>query len=246
MTVAYRREGDVALIVYQRVERRNAWDLATYRAAADAVRRANDDAAVGTIVIAADGPSFCAGADLRASPEPRDSETGRRPDMATEAMAAGTGWVQLLAGSKPVIAAVQGVAIGLGITHVLAADIRIAAAGARFAFPFLERGTMPEFGATALLARLVGHGRARDLCLSASTIEATEALRIGLVTRVVPEEMLRDAAMALAARIAGFDREATRHAKTLLVANEAEPDIEAVLARERAAFVTMRRARFRH
>lgn len=235
--IGFRTQDGVAVITYDRQHRRNAWDLHFYRALVGAVERANDDPAVGAIVLTALGPVFCAGVDLKAPPEPRDPVTGIRPNMATESMAEGASWLHLVARSKPIIAAVQGPAIGAGVTQLLPLDIRIASEEASFAFRFLELGTMPELGATALLPQLVGHGRATDLILSARTIDAHEAERIGLVSRVVPAHALLDTAIALAGRIAGFQRDAVRIAKAMIEDNRLISDPDILLRRERDGFV---------
>lgn len=232
-----RAEDGVAIIAYDRQHRRNAWDLSLYRALVQAVERANEDPALGAIVLCAMGPVFCAGVDLKAPPEPRDPVTGVRPNMATESMAEGQSWLHLVARSKPIVAAIQGPAIGAGVTQLLPLDIRIASEEASFAFRFLELGTMPELGATALLPQLVGHGRASDLMLSARTIDAHEAERIGLVNRVVPADALMETATALARRIAGFRRDAVRITKAMIEDNRLVADPDVLLARERSGFV---------
>lgn len=235
--VLYACEGGVATITYDRQHRRNAWDLGMYRAIVSLIERANADDAVGAIVLTARGPIFCAGTDLKAPPEPRDPVTGIRPNMATASMADDASWLHLVARSKPIVAAVQGPAIGAGVTQLLPLDIRIASEDATFAFRFLELGTMPELGATALLPQIVGHGRAMDLILSAATIDAGEAERIGLVTRVVPAAELEEYAVALARRIAGFDADAVRITKAMVEDNRMVADANTLLGRERAGFV---------
>ncbi|MDB5711948.1 MAG: enoyl-CoA hydratase [Sphingomonas bacterium] len=237
------RTDGVAIISYDRPHRRNAWDVGMYRALRAAIERANADNAIGAIVIAATGPVFCAGVDLKAAPEPRDPVTGKRPNMATLAMADGDSWLHLLARSKPVVAAIQGAAIGAGVTQMLAMDLRIGAESSSFSFPFVRLGTMPELGATALLPQLIGYGRALDLCLNAATIDAREAERIGLISRVVPDAMLRDTAIAAAQAIAGFDRDAVRITKAMFEHNRGETDPDRLLARERDGFVEQIRLR---
>jgi len=239
----YEERGNVALITYDRQERRNAWSVAMYREVVAAVERANAAETVGAIVITNAGPVFCAGTDVKAPPEPRDPVTGRVVNVATLSMAQDTSWLHLMARSKPVIAAVAGAAVGLGVTHILAADIRVGARSSSYSFPFLSLGLMPELGATALLPRLVGYGRAVDLCLTAAKIDADEALRIGLITRVFDDATLLDQTVALAARVAGHPRLQSRLTKELFQANTTEGEANPVLQRETDAFVTMLRAR---
>src|SRR5271154_826910 len=179
----YRTEGRVAVITYDRPARRNAMSLGLYRETVAAVEAANADEAVGAIVITNEGPVFCAGVDSKDPPAPKDPVTGVRPSVAVVGMAEDTSWIHLLRRSKPSIAAVNGAAIGLGVTHILAADIRFGSASSSYSFPFLALGTMPEFGCSALLPRLVGFGRAMDILLTSQKLDAAEAKAIGLITR---------------------------------------------------------------
>ncbi|MDO7842192.1 enoyl-CoA hydratase/isomerase family protein [Sphingomonas immobilis] len=241
--IVYAVEGPVAVVTYDRPHRRNAWDAGMYRAIHAAIERANADAAIGAILIAATGPVFCAGVDLKAPPEPRDPATGKRPNMATLSMAEGDNWLTLIARSKPVVAAIQGPAIGAGVTQILPFDLRIGGASSTYSFPFVKLGTMPELGATALLPQLIGYGRALDLCLNAATIDAHEAARIGLIARVVADADLHAEALATATRIAGFDRDAVRITKAMFEGNRGETDADRLLARERDGFIERIRLR---
>ena len=236
--VLYEERGAVALITYNRPETRNAWNAQMIREAMAAVERGNSSDAVGAIVITASGPVFCSGVDFKSPPEPKDPETGIRPRVSTIGMARDTSWLHLLAGSKPSIAAINGRAIGLGVTHTLAADIRIGAASSSYSFAFLERGTMPEFGCTALLPRIVGYGRAVDICLSAQTLTAPEARETGLITRIAPDDELLEQALALGERLASFPALAMGLTRRMLQANATESDLNVLLGTERKAFVS--------
>jgi enoyl-CoA hydratase/carnithine racemase len=239
----YEERGNVAVITYDRQERRNAWSVPMYRETVAAVGRANSADAIGAIVITNAGPVFCAGRDVKAPPEPRDPVTGRVVNIATLSMAQDQSWLHLMSRSKPVVAAVQGAAVGLGVTQILAADIRVGSRSSTYAFPFVSLGLMPELGATALLPRLVGYGRAVDLCLTAAKIDAAEAERIGLITRIFPDESFVDDVVGLASQIAGFPQLQLRLTKELFDANATVADKNAFLQREVDAFVTMFRAR---
>ena len=240
-TILYEERGPVSLITYNRPDRRNAWSVPAYREAVGAIEEANANEKVGAIVITGAGPVFCAGADFKAPPEPPD-ESGRSPTIASLGMAQDTSWLHLLQRSKPSIFAVGGRAVGVGATQTLAGDIRMAGESASFSFPFLKLGTMPEYGATALLTRLVGFGRALDLCLTAAEVDAEEALRIGLVTRVVPDGELVDEAVKLATEIAEFRQLPVRLTKEMIYGNVEEGDTNALLKRESMAFISMFRA----
>lgn len=240
-TILYEQRGPVALITNNRPERRNAWSVKTYRETVDAITRANADPAIGAIVLTGAEKIFSAGADFKAPPEPPDDK-GRVPTVATLSMAQDTSWLHLLARSKPNIVAVNGHAIGLGATLTLAADIRVAAESALFSFPFLSLGTMPELGCTALLPRLVGFGRALDICLRSDKLDAAEALRVGLVTRVVPDDKLLDEALSLGAKLAGYPALQVKLTKEMFYSNVEEGDINALLKRESLAFIAMMKA----
>src|SRR5690606_3585152 len=127
-------------------------------------------------------------------------------------------WIKLMAQSKPVIVAINGAAVGIGATHVLAADIRIASHSASFAFPFLKRGTLPECGSTALLPRLIGLGRASDLILRGQPVPAEDAMHWGLVTQLHSPAGLLPAALDLASQIAALPAHLVRLAKATLLA----------------------------
>ena len=240
--VLYEQQGAVAVITYNRSETRNAWNAQMTREVMAAVERANGADAVGAIVITATGSIFCSGADFKAPPEPKDPETGIRPGAATIGMAHDTSWLHLLARSKPSVVAVNGRAIGLGVTHTLAADIRIGAESSSYSFAFLERGTMPEFGCTALLPRFVGYGRAVDICLTAQMLTAFEARDVGLITRIAADEDLLDEAVAIAERLASFPALAMGLTRQMLQANATENDLNTMLKTERDAFVSFIKA----
>lgn len=238
-TVRYERVGRVAVITHDRPERRNAWSVHSVRAIVSAIQRANADPEAGAIVLTGAGDIYCAGADLKAEPE-YDPGTGRRLTPATFTMGSGEhNWIRLLADSKPVIVAVNGPATGIGATHTLAADIRVAATSASFSFPFLELGAMPECGSTALLPRLVGAGRALDIVLRSATVTAMEALHIGLVTGIYANDTLLERAVALADGIAGLPPLQVKLTRRMFSANAAAQDADTIMKNENDAFVEL-------
>jgi 2-(1,2-epoxy-1,2-dihydrophenyl)acetyl-CoA isomerase len=111
-----------------------------------------------------------------------------------------------------------------------------------FSFPFLALQTMPEFGATALLPRLVGFGRAMDILLTAARLDAEEAFRIGLITRIADDGELMSEAVALAERLAAHQPLQMRLTRGMIYGNDGEADLNAVLRREREAFIELFRA----
>jgi len=241
-TILYEEDGPVAVITYNRPEKRHALNVKLMQETMSAIREANAAEHIRAIVVTATGPVFCSGVDFKAPPEPKD-ENGRSPTPATITMAQDeNNWLKLLQSSKPNIVAVNGPAIGMGVTHILGADIRIASESATFAFPFLRLGAMPEVGCSALLPQLVGYGRAFDLCFRSATIDAREALRIGLVTGVHPDSGLREAALGLARQIAGYPALQAKLTKRMLVENAMEREANEIMRRESTAFVEMFRA----
>lgn len=238
-TLRYEVRGRVAVITYDRQERRNAWNVPMYREVVAAVEAANADAAVGAIVLTNAGPVFCAGVDFKAAPEEKDPASGVRPNVATLSMAPGDSWIHLLRRSKPTIAAVNGAAIGAGVTQILPADIRVGSRSSSYSVPFTSLGLMPEIGCTALLPQIIGFGRAMDLCLTAGKIDAGEALAIGLITRVFDDATFLDEAVALGERLAGYPAFPLNRTKALVWENAMEGNADRYLARETEAFVEL-------
>jgi 2-(1,2-epoxy-1,2-dihydrophenyl)acetyl-CoA isomerase len=162
-----------------------------------AIRQAGRDSNVRVVILTGAGRAFCAGQDLKErlqpDPTPLDVEVRERFNPIVSA-------IRLL--DKPVIAAVNGVAAGAGASLAFACDLRIASESASFVLAFGRIGLIPDSGATWLLPRLVGLGRATELMLLADPLPAAEALRIGLVNRVVPAEELLAQAGAMAATLA--------------------------------------------
>ena len=232
--VRYEEQGAVAILTFNRPDKLNAWSTPLYRELCAAIAQANQSEAVGAIVLTGAGRGYCSGVDMS---QPR---TAGAPGVGSLAMRQDESWPQLLWQSKPSVVAVNGVAIGLGATHILAADIRLASESASFAFPFLKYNLLPELGSTHLLPRLVGFGAALELCLTGRRIDAPEALRLGLVTRVVPDADLLREAVQLASEIAALPAARVRTTRELFAANAAEADFNAVLKRESVAFVKMR------
>jgi enoyl-CoA hydratase len=196
ITVVYEVADRVAWLTVNRPDKLNALNRSTVAQINAGAARAAADPGVGAIVVTGAGDkAFVAGADIAemAALDPREAEAfsyelGR-------AMAA------LEQAGKPVVAAVNGFALGGGCELAMACHVRIAADTAKFGQPEVGLGLIPGAGGTQRLPRLVGRGRALDLILGGETIDAAEALRIGLVERVVPAAELRAAAAAYAAKL---------------------------------------------
>ena len=239
--IRYETRGAVAVSTYARQERRNAWSPPLYRETEHAIEAANADDAVGAIVLTHEGPIYCAGTDFKGGPE-IDPETGKKLNIAQICMMQDTGWIHLLARSKPMIGAVHGMAMGLGVTQLLPMDIRIGGESSTWSFPFLQLGFMPELGCTALLPRLVGYGRALDICLTSQKLTAREAKEIGLITRVVADDKVIEEAVALGEKLASVPRLQMQLTREMFRKNALEPDTNTYLRTETDAFIEMLRA----
>ena len=191
----------VAVMTLNRPDRLNTWggDIATaFYAGLD---RAEEDPAVRVIVLTGRGKAFCAGAQLGSMGNV--SQAIEKTDERKLASLVGDRQPQHLTTlCKPVIAAINGSCVGIGLTQALMCDVRFAAAGAKFAASFARRGLIAEYGVSWILPRLTGWGVALDLLLSGRTFLADEAAQLGLVKEVVPPEQLMTRAMAYAEDIA--------------------------------------------
>tara|TARA_B100000029_G_C17584888_1_gene960826 strand:+ start:2177 stop:2989 length:813 start_codon:yes stop_codon:yes gene_type:complete len=182
----------IATITLNRPDRLNAWTSQMEGEVRQSMREASDDDDVRVIVLTGAGRGFCAGADMdnldgissgtrREVPKTEPFDAAIRPDFQTQ-------YSYFPAVPKPIIAAINGPAAGLGLIMSLYCDIRIASDAAVFTTAFSRRGLIAEHGISWLLPRIVGHAHALDLTLSARRVEASEALRMGLVNQVLPAE----------------------------------------------------------
>lgn len=228
------RRGDVQLLTMNRPERLNAWTPRMASELADAIGAANDDAAVGAVVLAGAGRGFCAGADMEATFQSRIDgvDPGDNTAGGDGGMPAGLDWVALCRESKPLVAAVGGAAVGIGITQILPFDSIVATAKAKFGMLFIKMGLVPELASTQLLVQRIGFGAASDLCLSGRLVGGDEAARLGLVDRLVATDELLEAALAVAGSFAANPDPQLRMIKRLLTDNAAESDLPAVQRRE--------------
>ena len=198
--VLYLVRDHVLTITLNRPERRNALNHRAYAEIEAAFRAANKDQDVRVVIVTGSDPAFCSGEDVKemmtgeARPATRAAATTGRPPTPA-AMAA-------LDCEKPVIAAVNGSAVGWGMELALYADIRLASENAKFAELFVKRGLVADVGGFYRLPALVGPSTAAELLLTGDQVDAREALRIGLVSEVLPHGELMTRAHALAAKIA--------------------------------------------
>jgi len=216
--ILYEQRGPVAMLTLNRPETRNALSgESMYAAFEQLVDRLNDDHSVRAAIITGAGTAFCSGGNVAEMRERTGMFAGSPSEITTNYRMGIQRIPRALARLHvPVIAAVNGPAIGAGNDLACMCDIRIASSSARFAESFVKVGIVPGDGGCWLLQRVVGASRAAELALTGDTIDADEALRIGLVSRVVPSESLLDETMKLALRIAANPPRALRWTKQLL------------------------------
>lgn len=233
--VLYERRGRVGLITLNRPERLNAWSQEMAQLVRQHIEDCNNDPAVGAIVLTGAGRGFCSGADLRRDRTGDDAQQ-RRPRGSDEPH------VLLMQRSKPLIAAINGAAVGVGFTLTLCCDFRIASENARVSMRFVRIGLTPELGSTFLLPQIAGLANAAEMILTGRIFDAQEALRLGAVNRVVPPDQLLDTAIALADEIAFNPSSHVRWAKKMLYSNAANDNMSSVLATEDEIFVQAARS----
>ncbi|MBI4718727.1 MAG: enoyl-CoA hydratase/isomerase family protein [Planctomycetes bacterium] len=196
-------ERGVRTITLNRPEVLNACNLALLQALGQALRDAEKDESVRCVVITGAGRAFCSGQDLAdvadryTSPEPIELGSHLRKHYHPVI-------VRLRTMEKPVVAAVNGVAAGAGCSLALACDVRIAAESASFIEAFVNVGLVPDSASTFMLPRLIGVGRALEMCFTGRKLAAAEALSLGLVTRVVPDADLPAECAKLAQKLSGM------------------------------------------
>ncbi len=206
--VLHRVEAGVAWITLNRPEARNAITPAQRDRIIDLLEEASADSAIRCVVVTATGDGFCTGADLRAgrtasAPEAGGASARVQGDISRLIRRGAQRLVAaVLDCEKPVVAAVNGIAAGLGAHLAFACDLVVAAQSARFVEVFVRRGIAPDGGGAYLLPRLIGLHRAKELLFLGDDLAADQALALGLVNRVVPAEQLDASVRELAARLA--------------------------------------------
>src|SRR5215468_889481 len=229
----YEVKDSVATLTLNRPERLNALGDTLRDDLYDAVLRATTDPDVRAIVLTGAGRGFCSGGDVKAMNEAR--ETGaERPVLDKVAPSRDRVLLAMQEAPQPIIAAVNGAAAGAGMNLALGCDIRIASTAARFTQAFVKRGLHPDWGGTYFLPRLVGTAKACEMIFTGDVIDAAEAERLGIVSRVVAPEELMPTAYELARRIAAGPPVAIRLAKRSIYANS-ELDLRAALQNETMA-----------
>ena len=246
--------GRVGMITLNRPKALNALNDALMNELGEALAKFDADEGIGAIVIAGGDKAFAAGADIGAM-----KDRGYRDVYMGEFVT--RNWERMKSVRKPVIAAVAGYALGGGCELAMMCDIVFAAEGAKFGQPEIKLGIIPGAGGTQRLPRAVGKAKAMDLVLTGRMMDAAEAERAGLVSRVVPPDRLLEEALAAAAQIAEFSLPSVMMAKEAVNRAFESPLAEGMLFERRlfhalfatedqkegmAAFVEKRKPKFRH
>ncbi len=208
LTVEYRE--NVALITLNRPDALNALNTATFADLESCLPELDVNPEVHVIIITGAGKAFVAGADIAEMKNMSESQARKFSAYGQKV------FMQFEKLSTPIIAAINGFALGGGCELAMACDIRIASEQAKLGQPEVNLGVIPGFSGTQRLARLVGEGRAKELIFTAEIIDAATAREIGLVNQVVPAENLMTAALEMAEKIAGKGPNALKYAKEVI------------------------------
>ena len=201
--IAYEVQDGVLTITLDRPEQLNAFTTTMQNELIDACDRADADDSVRAIIVTGRGRGFCAGADLSGGSNTFNaSSRGRSTDISTYRDGGGQVTLRIFELKKPIIAAINGPAVGVGITMTLAMDMRLASENARMGFVFARRGIVPEAASSWFLPRIVGISQAMEWVSTARVFNAQEALAGGLVRSVHAHDALLPAAQAIAREIA--------------------------------------------
>ena len=243
-TLILERRGHVGVLTLNRPERLNAINRVMMGEMTAAVAQVRDDDEIRALVVTGAGKGFCAGADLMGAGQavagdapPAQSQFDRLDEM---------GWVGRWAMmwstlDKPVIGAINGVCAGAGMSTALACDVRIGCEASRFKSVFIERSLSPDSGLSFFLPRIVGYAAAADIIFTSRAVEADEALRLGLLNRMVPAAELLEAAVAYENEMTRWPPVALRVSKRVLQ-HSVEAGLEASLRYESAGLGYARRA----
>ena len=206
-TIRYEKTGGVASITLNRPRVHNAYNTVMRDELFQALEAVKDDTDIGAVVISGRGNSFCAGADL--------TEFGAAPSMviAREARWSRDLWGQFLNVGKPLVASIHGHCIGSGLEMAMLCDIRVAADDTLFAMPEVKLGLMPAAGGTQTLPRLLGVSSSLHFLLTGESVNAQDALALGVVNRVVQQDRLAEESMGLAQHLSTLHRDVVKALK---------------------------------
>ena len=236
------QHGRVGVIKFNRPDRLNALHDTMSAEAREQIEAWNNDPSIGAMVLTGDGRAFCAGADMggwqrQIERREQGGDGDGRPQQRAERAPRQDSWTEMWQRSKPIVCAINGPAIGAGLTITLGADVRIATPQARLSVRFVQVGVMPELASTYLLSHIVGVSQALELLLSGRIISGEEAGRLGLVNRVVEPDRLMEDAIATAAEFAFNPLESTLAIKKQVWENLTKVDVREVMREEMREFV---------
>ncbi|MCC7257390.1 MAG: enoyl-CoA hydratase/isomerase family protein [Gammaproteobacteria bacterium] len=213
--------------------KKNALTMEMYDAMSEALERAEADTAVRAVVFSGAGGNFCSGNDVTAFPAAGSEPGGPNPVMRfVEA---------LVHASVPIVAAVEGVAAGIGATMLLHLDAVVASAGSRIVFPFVNLALVPEAGSSLLLVRLLGYTRAADLVLRGASVDGGEAHRLGIVSMLAEPDAVGQVALEIAGEFASKPPQAMRRSKRLMKGDTAAL-MQRIREEERGVFLGLNSA----
>jgi 2-(1,2-epoxy-1,2-dihydrophenyl)acetyl-CoA isomerase len=213
-TVDVTRDGPAARILLNRPDALNAWNEQFGRDLSDAVQDVGGDDSVRAVLITGAGRGFSSGADLK---EQRGADDGGLPDLSARLKEIYHPIITALREMpKPVVAAVNGPAVGIGCSLALAADLIVAAESAYFLLAFVNIGLVPDGGSTAFIPARIGYARAAEMAMLGERVPAAQALDWGLINRVVPDQELEPASSALLELLANGPTRSYAGAKRLL------------------------------
>lgn len=216
--ILYEKKGNIAVITLNQPDSMNSLVQAIYDELYAAAAEIEADDTVKAVIITGAGKAFCAGGDLKRFKEGFDHKSAYEYVEAVHPLCA-----KLANLTKPTIAAVNGPAVGAGLSVVLMCDLSIAADTAKLGSAYINMALIPDLTAAYFLPRVVGLRKAKELCMTGRSIDAAEALEIGLVNKVVPAGQLMEEALKLAEQLAAKSTFAMRHTKRLL---NASPDLD--------------------
>jgi enoyl-CoA hydratase/carnithine racemase len=233
-TITYEVRDGVGLVTLNRPERLNAWVPQMSVDAAHAIGAANDDPSVGAIVMTGAGRGFCAGADMSDTFQSRIDgvDPGENTAGGSGGLPEGLDWVALVRAAKPLVAAVNGAAVGVGLTQILPFDVIVASEKAKFSMAFIKVGLVPELASTHYLVQRMGFGHASEMCLSGRLYSGQEAFDLRLADHLVPPESVLDRSLEIARELGANPAPQLRMIKRLLTENAAETDLRLVQRRE--------------
>lgn len=243
-TLTVARRGHIAILTLNRPDRLNAINRAMMAELPAVVAGLKADDEIRALVVTGAGKGFCAGADLMGAGQ---AVAGQAPPLTNQferldEMSWVGRWAMMWAGfDKPVIGAINGVAAGAGMSTALACDVRIGSEAARFKSVFIERSLSPDSGLSFFLPRIVGYAAAADIIFTSRAVPADEALKLGLLNRLVAAEELVDAAVGYAEEMTRWPPVALRVSKRVLQHNT-EATLEEALRYESAGLYYARRA----